>query len=78
VTNFALWRMFGGLKKAPLLVVRGAKSDILSEKTAQEMVRRHPDARLATVPRVGHAPILDEPEAVSAISDFLARLESKA
>lgn len=78
VTNFALWRMFGGLKKAPLLVVRGAKSDILSEKTAQEMVRRHPDARLATVPRVGHAPILGEPEAVSAISDFLARLESKA
>ena len=78
VTNFALWRMFGGLKKAPLLVVRGAKSDILSEKTAQEMVRRHPDARLATVPRVGHAPILDEPEAVSSISDFLARLESKA
>jgi pimeloyl-ACP methyl ester carboxylesterase len=78
LTNFALWRLFGGLKKAPLLVVRGAASDILSEKTAQEMVRRHPEAHLATVPRVGHAPILDEPEAVSAISDFLARLESKA
>ncbi len=77
LTNFALWRMFGGLKKAPLLVVRGALSDILSEKTAQEMVRRHPDARLATVPRVGHAPILDEPEAASAIADFLARLEAK-
>jgi len=78
LTNFALWRLFGGLKKAPLLVVRGAMSDILSDTTAQEMVRRHPDARLATVPRVGHAPILDEPEAVSAISDFLARLEAKA
>ncbi len=78
LTNFALWRLFGGLKKAPLLVVRGAMSDILSDKTAQEMVRRHSDARLATVPRIGHAPILDEPEAVSAISDFLARLETKA
>lgn len=78
LTNFALWRLFAGLKKAPLLVVRGAASDILSEKTAQEMVRRHPEASLATVPRVGHAPILDEPEAVSAISNFLARLESKA
>lgn len=78
LTNFLLWRLFGGLKKAPLLVVRGATSDILSARTAEEMVRRHPDARLATVPRVGHAPILDEPEAVSAISDFLARLESKA
>lgn len=78
LTNFALWRLFGGLKKAPLLVVRGATSDILSGKTALEMVRRHPDAVLATVPRVGHAPILDEPEAVSAITDFLARLETKA
>ena len=78
LTNFALWRMFGGLKKIPLLVVRGETSDILSEKTALEMLRRHPDAELATVPRVGHAPILDEPEAVSAITDFLARLEAKA
>lgn len=78
LTNFALWRLFGGLKKAPLLVVRGGTSDILSEKTALEMVRRHPDAALATVPRVGHAPILDEPEAVAAISQFLSRLETKA
>ncbi len=78
LTNFALWRLFGGLKKAPLLVVRGGTSDILSDKTAQEMVRRHPDAALATVPRVGHAPILDEPEAVAAISQFLSRLETKA
>ena len=78
LTNFALWRMFGGLKKTPLLVVRGQTSDILSEKTALEMVRRHPDAKLATVPRVGHAPILDEPAAVSAITEFLARLETKA
>lgn len=78
LTNFALWRLFGGLKKAPLLVVRGELSDILSDRTAQEMVRRHPDARLATVPRVGHAPILDEPAATAAISDFLSRLESKA
>jgi pimeloyl-ACP methyl ester carboxylesterase len=78
LTSFALWRLFGAMKKAPLLVVRGGTSDILSEKTALEMVRRHPDAALATVPRVGHAPILDEPEAVRAISDFLSRLETKA
>ncbi|MFN3912037.1 alpha/beta fold hydrolase [Hyphomonas sp.] len=78
LTNFALWRLFAGLKKAPLLVVRGAMSDILSEKTALEMVRRHPDAKLATVARVGHAPILDEPEAVAALSEFLTRLETKA
>lgn len=78
VTNFVMWRMFGASKKAPLLVVRGETSDILSAETAEEMVRRHPDARLATVPRTGHAPILDEPQAVSAITEFLDRLEAKA
>ena len=77
LTNFTMWRLFGGLKKAPLLIVRGAASDILSDKTAQEMVRRHPDAALATVPRVGHAPILDEPDAVTAITAFLTRLETR-
>jgi pimeloyl-ACP methyl ester carboxylesterase len=76
--SFFLWRLFAASRKAPLLVVRGALSDILSEKTAREMVRRHPDARLVTVAGVGHAPILDEPQAVSAVSDFLARLEAKA
>ena len=78
LTNFFLWHVFGATKKAPLLVVRGEMSDILSARTAELMVKRHPDARLATVPRVGHAPILDEPQAVSAITDFLARLEAKA
>lgn len=77
LTNFFLWRVFGATHKAPLLVVRGELSDILSAKTAELMVKRHPDARLAIVPRVGHAPILDEPQAISAISDFLARLEAK-
>lgn len=76
ITNFVMWRMFGASKKAPLLIVRGEISDILSAETAEKMVRRHPDASLATVPRIGHAPILDEPQAVSAITAFLSRLET--
>lgn len=78
ITNFVMWRMFGAAKKAPLLIVRGETSDILSAKTAEMMVKRHPRASLATVPRVGHAPILDEPMAVTAITDFLNRLETAA
>jgi pimeloyl-ACP methyl ester carboxylesterase len=58
--------------------VRGETSDILSEKTAAKMIKRHPDARLAIVPRVGHAPILDEPEAIDAIRHFLANVEARA
>ncbi len=78
LTNFVLWRIFGAAKRAPLLVLRGETSDILGAATAQKMIRRHPDARLVTVPRVGHAPLLDEPAAVSALTDFLTRLEAAA
>jgi pimeloyl-ACP methyl ester carboxylesterase len=75
--RMAMWRLYKEMKKAPLLVIRGQTSDILSEKTAAKMIKRHPDARLAIVPRVGHAPILDEPEAVIAIRHFLANLEAR-
>jgi pimeloyl-ACP methyl ester carboxylesterase len=37
------------------------------------MARRVPDAEIVTVPRRGHAPTLDEPEAVAAIDRLLAR-----
>lgn len=76
VTRFAMWRLFTAMKRAPLLVVRGAISDLFSAKTASLMVRRHPDAKEVVVPNVGHAPILDEPEAVAGISAFLAKLEA--
>ena len=65
------------MSKAPLLLIRGETSDILSEKTAAKMIKRHPDAQLVTVPRVGHAPILDEPEAVQGIRNFLANVEAR-
>ena len=37
------------------------------------MVEAIPGAELVTVPGVGHAPELNEPEAIAAIDDFLAR-----
>lgn len=69
--NFMMWRLFGRMKHIPLLTVRGEHSDILTSKTANLMCRRHKKCRLVTVPNRGHAPMLSEPEAVSAISDFL-------
>lgn len=76
--RIAMWRLYKASYKRPLLLIRGETSDILSEKTAAKMIKRHPDARLVTVPRIGHAPILDEPEAVGAIDAFLSRLEQAA
>lgn len=38
------------------------------------MKQAAPDAHFAVVPRVGHAPMLDEPEAAAAIDAFLDSL----
>jgi pimeloyl-ACP methyl ester carboxylesterase len=66
-----LWPMFDALKPIPTLVVRGAISDLFSAATVAEMKARKPNVESVEVPRVGHAPMLDEPEAWSAIARFL-------
>ncbi len=71
-----LWAAFAGIRDIPVLVLRGGWSDILSVGTVDEMCRRHPDCVAVTVPRRGHPPLLDEPEAVSAIDAFLARVDA--
>jgi len=70
-----LWSLFDGLSSLPLLVIRGALSDILSAATVQEMARRHPRLRHVDVPQRGHAPLLSEPAALDAIEGFLSDLE---
>lgn len=72
--NVDLWPFFRVLAEKPLLVVRGAKSDLLTEATARRMQQVAPDMKLVLVPGVGHAPELNEPEAVAAIDEFLAKL----
>ncbi len=57
---------------APILVVRGADSDILSRDTAARMLKVQRGVQLAEVPGVGHAPALVEPAALEALADFLA------
>jgi pimeloyl-ACP methyl ester carboxylesterase len=66
-----LWPAWDAFGDAPSLVVRGALSDILSAETAREMVKRRPSAKLVTVSNVGHAPSLDEPQAMKAIDALL-------
>ena len=68
-----MWPLFDSLKEAPVLVVRGETSDILSAATVEKMRARRPDLAAVEVPRIGHAPTLEEPAAWEAIVDFLAR-----
>ena len=69
-----MWPLFHALGQKPLLVVRGERSDLLSADALAKMHEAVPDMKSVTVPGVGHAPMLDEPEVVSAIDDFLAAL----
>ena len=59
-------------RKRPMLLLRGALSDILSAPIAEKMRRAAPNMAYCEVPRVGHAPLLTEPAARRAIEDFLA------
>ena len=69
-----LWPLWGALAKVPILVIRGAQSDILSVATLARMQREKPDLEVLEVPNRGHAPLLDEPECLAAIDEFLAHL----
>jgi len=68
-----LWPLFAKLGRVPMLVFRGAMSDILSAATVTRMAREHPDLEHITVANRGHTPLLDEAECVPAIERLLAR-----
>lgn len=69
-----MWRALDGLKSVPTLIVRGARSDLLSEEVARRMAAALDVGELVTVPDVGHAPTLAEPEAAAGIDRLLARV----
>jgi pimeloyl-ACP methyl ester carboxylesterase len=69
-----LWPFFKALAGVPTLLLRGELSDLLSRETADRMKAELPGLELVTVPRVGHAPTLDEPEARAAIDRLLVRI----
>ncbi|WP_394726791.1 alpha/beta fold hydrolase [Altererythrobacter sp. GH1-8] len=68
-----LWPAFEALGNAPLLILRGELSDLLTSQTLAEMHRRVPELVHVTLPRIGHAPMLDEPQSLDAIDALLAQ-----
>jgi pimeloyl-ACP methyl ester carboxylesterase len=72
------WPLFDACADMPLALLRGAGSDVLSADTAQAMRKRRPDLLYADVPDRGHAPFLDEPEAIACIRQWLERVHDAA
>ena len=68
-----LWPLYAQIKGVPLLVIRGALSDILSASTVSRMAREKPDLLRLEVANRGHTPLLNEPECLDAIDSFLVR-----
>ena len=67
-----LWPFFNRLAKGrPTLLIRGETSDLLSPEIATRMQKAARKMWFAEVPGVGHAPMLDEPEAKAAVFEFL-------
>jgi pimeloyl-ACP methyl ester carboxylesterase len=67
-----LWLSLDGFRDRPVLSLRAELSDILTAATQARMKARLPQLDAVTIPRVGHAPTLDEPEAIAALDRFLA------
>lgn len=66
-----LWPLFHALKGKPLALIHGLNSDLLSAETAGKMKAARPDMIYAGVPDRGHIPWLDEPEALTAITQWI-------
>lgn len=73
-----LWPLFRALATRPLLLIRGERSDLLNDDVAARMKQEAPAMATVVVDGVGHAPDLDEPEAVAAIDSFLEGLQRPA
>lgn len=73
----ALWNEFDALAGAPVLVIRGANSDILSAATVREMQARHPNLQVIEVPDQGHVPFLDDGALNNRIRDFVRSCDAE-
>ncbi|MGD9597973.1 MAG: alpha/beta fold hydrolase [Steroidobacteraceae bacterium] len=73
IAEWLAWAAFRRLARGrPVLLLRGALSDILAPATVARMRRVAPALGFAEIPDVGHAPMLSEPAARSALQAFLA------
>lgn len=66
-----LWSLFAAMSAVPSLLIRGELTDLLTESCVAKMQEVHPDMALLTVPKVGHAPMLNESGVTGAILEFL-------
>jgi len=72
---FDMWPAFAALNNIPSLAVRGALSDLFSAGTLERMQKENAALDAVTIADVGHAPTLEEPQAIVGIDRLLERVK---
>lgn len=70
-----LWQEFDALKALPMMVIRGANSDLLSAATVTRMAAMHPGLDVVTIADEGHPPLLRGKPLLGRISSFITGIE---
>ena len=71
-----LWEEFDALGRVPVMVIRGANSDILSQATVEVMRKRRRALEVVEVPDEGHAPRLAGSLTIGRIAAFIASCDA--
>lgn len=71
IADVDLWPVWDVIT-CPVLVLHGARSDLLLAETAAEMSRRGPQAKVVEIAEAGHAPGLMSTDQINLLRDWLA------
>ena len=66
-----LWSVYAQLESQPLMLIRGAISDLLDTEIKDRMIQSVPDLLYLEVADVGHAPMLIDDAVTEALEKFL-------
>jgi len=69
--DVVLWPVWEAVR-CPVLVLRGAESDVLSAETAERMAKSGPKAEVRTITGCGHAPALMDARQIAIVRDWLS------